>query len=431
MMKRLLCSIVIACATLQGWAQNSYLVRTSNQQQGSNKAETPTEQFIRMNFPRYELSEWTPGMKFMVIPERRDLTFPTFCDASTGKEVGNADLKFKIMEYQGYEITEPRGFIHFNFYCEENDKSYYHEVKNTTYADFCAKPKAGVNTLAYLGDVDRARDLLMGHTLYTTAGVYCVDDANAQNGVREITVPTNTPVTVVNIGVGTRACPVKIIVKDKNGREFFQNVCISKTNNGMRDNEFIMDKTRWDFPGSFSFTDPNGKRNESINAQYTGKTIHLKKQSRMNDGTGNMVTMKRLTPFVIQKLEAVNNSNFYTMYLKGKDGKVYTKRITFVSEQVIGDIANNEEGFYPELFDAGDPRKQFPNTSEARWQRICDGKVENGMTKAECQMAMGKPTQIARSKDENREDWIYKDEFRKQQSAILCFTNGVLTAVRY
>ena len=119
------------------------------------------------------------------------------------------------------------------------------------------------------------------------------------------------------------------------------------------------------------------------------------------------------------------------MYLKGKDGKVYTKRITFVSEQVIGDIANNEEGFYPELFDAGDPRKQFPNTSEARWQRICDGKVENGMTKAECQMAMGKPTQIARSKDENREDWIYKDEFRKQQSAILCFTNGVLTAVRY
>ena len=52
-----------------------------------------------------------------------------------------------------------------------------------------------------------------------------------------VKVEKNMEVKVVAVGVGTRSFPVKIIVADKRGNEFFQDVAISKTNSGMRDDD--------------------------------------------------------------------------------------------------------------------------------------------------------------------------------------------------
>ena len=76
-------------------------------------------------------------MKFMVIPERKDLVIPVFKSAENGKDVNSGELKNKIMEFLGTEVTD-RGFVHFNFDCE--GKLYYHEVKNITLEQYCMKP---------------------------------------------------------------------------------------------------------------------------------------------------------------------------------------------------------------------------------------------------------------------------------------------------
>lgn len=424
--------LVMGCCLATAHAQNPYLVKTKTvQNENQENSGDATENFIQLNFPRYHMKDWTPGMRFMVLPNNElDRFKPVFTDAETNKTIGNSSLQYQILEYQGCEMDEAHKNVRFNFYCEETGKNYYHKVTpvTLTFEDFCGKDKAGINTLAYLGDVDRAKELLEGQTLYTKAGVYCVDDNNSQNGYREIAVETNTPVTVTNVGVGCREYPVKIIVKDSNGKEFFQNVCISKTNCGMRDDEFIMTKAKYYFPNSFSLVNPNEAKSKSVTAQYVGKTVYLKKKTDMEGPDGNTVNMKRYTTFTLKKLEVVNNTNYFkgTFELNGKE---YTKKVTFTNEVVIGDIAGYDEVYFKDMFGLGNIRSKHSKTSDARWEKISEGKVELGMTKEECRLAKGDPTDIVRN-DQGREDWIYRDELRKQETMVLCFTKGVLTNVK-
>ena len=102
-----------------------YIVTTTSQQT-SISVESLEKQFINDHFKYYNLCDWTPGMKFMVMPERKDIIIPPFKSAETNKEVDTGELKHKIFEYLGSEITE-RGFVHFNFECE--GQQYYHELK--------------------------------------------------------------------------------------------------------------------------------------------------------------------------------------------------------------------------------------------------------------------------------------------------------------
>ena len=50
---------------------------------------------------------------YLVVVERKDIIIPPFKSTETNKEVDTGDLKHKIFEYLGSEITE-RGFVHFH-----------------------------------------------------------------------------------------------------------------------------------------------------------------------------------------------------------------------------------------------------------------------------------------------------------------------------
>ena len=116
-MKRFLAILIGATScSLCTYAQNGYIVTTTSQQT-SISVESLEKQFINDHFKHYNLCDWTPGMKFMVMPERKDIIIPPFKSTETNKEVDTGDLKHKIFEYLGSEITE-RGFVHFNFECE-------------------------------------------------------------------------------------------------------------------------------------------------------------------------------------------------------------------------------------------------------------------------------------------------------------------------
>ena len=64
---------------------------------------------------------------------------------------------------------------------------YYYEIPNGTFDDYCYG-KMGVPTLAYLGDVDIAREKLMGKTLFTKTKHYCIDTEYDGDGFQEVTM---------------------------------------------------------------------------------------------------------------------------------------------------------------------------------------------------------------------------------------------------
>ena len=169
-MKRLLLVAGMVLAVITAMAQdNPYIVKTkgvkktvasavTNSQQENIEEEDSTD-FMGKNFRYYSMCDWKVGMRFMVIPEKYDLLVNTFHDAVTDREVSSGLLRHKIMVYRGYE-TLPTGRVHVNFSSDGDYKRYYYELPNGTFEDYCYS-KMGVPTLAYLGDVDKARELLI------------------------------------------------------------------------------------------------------------------------------------------------------------------------------------------------------------------------------------------------------------------------------
>ena len=413
-MKKLivLAGLAFAASTAMAQSADSYIVKTKGVKKTEAKAnvkkdaqtdeQTGTD-FVSQNFRYYSLCDWQDGMRFMVIPEKYDLVVNTFRDAGTGKEVSSGKLRHKIMVYNNHSVGE-NGRARMNFTCEEDNKRYYFELPNGEFEDYCFSKK-GVPTLAYLGDVDIAREKLMGHSLITRATDYCVDTDYDTDAYDNVKVEKNMEVKVVAVGVGTRSFPVKIIVADKRGNEFFQDVAISKTNSGMRDDEFDLDNAKHAFYGSFDVITAQTKVSTDY-AQYMGKTIYSKYATSMTTKGGGkdnrVVKVPKLTEFRIDGMAPIRNSDYVTLTLtETETGRIYSKDVTFTNDNVTGE----NEDYFGNLFGFGEGKMR--NTSAATRTMIREGRVGVGMTEEEVEMAVGEPD---RKEDlpNGRYQWIYK-----------------------
>lgn len=431
-MKRVIVLVASVMAVMTALAQESYIVKTKNVKPSAPvttaagvtdaaPAEDPNEpqNFVTKNFKYRSMCDWQEGMRFMVIPEKYDLIVNTFCDAATGKEVGNGKLRHKIMIYKNH-TTGSNGRERVNFLCQDDNRAYYYELPNGSFEDYCYG-KLGVPTLAYLDDVDKARELLMGQSLITRQKIFYIDTQYEGDGVEEVTIPENTEVVVKAIGVGTRKFPVKIIVEDpKTGREFFQNVVLSKTNNGMRDDELIMDNKKFVFLNSFDVL--TGTDVVSSNyTDYIGKTVFTKYPTEMiskGDGRIRKVKVPRLMEFVIDAISPHTTDNYVTMTLtEAESRRVYTKDVTFTNEDVTGDIDGKREDYFGYLFGIGEGKLRN-STPETR-AMIRQGRVAVGMTDEEVELALGEPDNIVEASN-GRVDWIYK---RTKKLLIVQFNN--------
>lgn len=403
-MKRILFSLCMALgSTFLLPAQNSYLVTTKATQKNSgSNADSPEQGFINTYFRNYKLCEWTPGMRFMVIPERKDILIPTFRDGTTNKEVSSGDLKYQIFEYLGYETTE-RGYIHFNFDCE--GKYYYHEVKNTTLDEYCVKPKAGIPTLAFLDDVDAAKNLLEGSTLYMRTTKVLIDDPNSISGYRDASIKLNEKVKVTAIGVGTRSFPVKIVFEDSKGNSYCLPVAISKTNCGMVDDDFIMDNKNKFFPNAFSFNDANAKVSNNLMNQYGNKNIYLKQKTVCYTSGGEEVKMPRYTHFKIKNITSDVNSPYQTLELISEEGTSYNLKVTFGTTSTSNTILQ-ADNYFSDVFGVGNLKEKYPEINAEMWQIISQGEIRSGMSKDECRLSLGNPIRIHRVGSD--ETWFYQ-----------------------
>ena len=426
-MKKMIFAAGFALVSMTVSAQTSadYLVKTKNAkkaaaslvvqdgQEGEKQEEEKAHDFISENFKFYSLCDWQEGMKFMVIPDKYDMIVKTFADANTGKEVSSMTLRHKIMIYQGHNESSD-GHSRINFLCQDDNKPYYYEIPSGSFDDYCYG-KLGVPTLAYLGDVDIARDKLVGRQMFTKATLYRIDTDYDSDGFQEVKVKENQLVTVKAVGVGTRSFPVKIIVEDKDGNEFYQNVAISRTNSGMRDDEFIMDNTKFAFEGSFELQDAMLETSKGYK-DYIGKVVHTKYATEMktnDDGRERAVSMPKMTSFTIDDIKPTGVRSYVTLTLTEPESRrVYYKEVTFVNvDDVTGDIDGKKEDYFGYLFAVGEGISS--KTSQAVRTAIRQGRVLIGMTEQEVVLSIGDPDRTASSSN-GRTDWIYTSSGKMQ-----------------
>ena len=402
-MKKLILTTGLALMAMVVFAQQKtakdYIVKTSNVKMAVTEevgnalvdtatAKAPARDYISTHFPFHSLCDWQPGMRFMVLPEKYDLIVKTFSDYNTNKEVSSVPLRHKIMVYDGFieKDKSSNGHARMNFHLEENGARYFYEIPVGSFADYCYDKK-GVPTLAYLGDVDIAQDVLVGKKVFTKAKYYRID-TDAQDGFEEYIVSDREEVEIVAVGVGTRSYPVKIIVQDKNGKQFYQNVAISKTNCGMRDDEFIKDEEKFLFSNSFELEDDIMMLSDNYR-DYIGKVVHTRYLTKMlNEKQTRNVNIISQSGFQIMEMRPLPQAGMMALVLKStQTAGMYYKNVRFASSYKAGEEPAEGEELFGKLFALGEG-KQI-ETSTATRAAIREGRVTIGMTEDEVLMVMG------------------------------------------
>lgn len=233
---------------------------------------TEEERFLAEHFRYLRPDEWPLGTRFMVVPASVNQYVSTFFDKETDEEVPVASIRHLILEYRGHGVSN-RGRTQLYFFCAKTGREYYHEVRNLSFEAFCDKSNTGVPALAYLDDVDKARELLVGKQMWTKTDEYYIDDAASATGASSVIVEKNLPVTIEKVGVGSREFPVKIVFVDAHGNRYFQTVCMSRTNSGIRSEQLLTDHRKNAFENSFLFSPMSAEQSDRAKRRPDATTV--------------------------------------------------------------------------------------------------------------------------------------------------------------
>ncbi|MBQ7443143.1 MAG: hypothetical protein IJS59_04655 [Bacteroidaceae bacterium] len=431
--------LALMCSTSH--AQSGYIVTTydTTSAAGSDSvvatsASSAEEKFLAEHFPYISVCDWHPGMRFFVVPGDEDSFIRTFTDSLTGHEVGTSELAHKVLEYRGHERTE-RGWFRMMFVCEETQHAYYYEVRTLSFDDYCRRIQGGgVPALAFLGDVDRARELLIGRELWLKSPVVYRDSPSSASGYVESQLRVGTHVRVERVGVGTREYPVKIVFRTDDGQLYFNSVAMSCTNSAMSNEDFIMNKEHHHFAKAFSIGSQSDMKSAKMSEQLLGKYVTLRRACQMTVA-GVPTSVRAATKFVVQSVKSKGvDSPYYTLTLTS-GGKVYRKDVTFENSSVVGDIDGNDESYFDDLFTIGET--YVPSNSEIRhthtgsttrrrgssqstatessgdFMNMMGGVVSVGMTREDVRMAKGDPDRTHRLRSGGTQ-WDYFDGTKVQ-----------------
>jgi hypothetical protein len=142
--------------------------------------------------------------------------------------------------------------------------------------------------------------------------------------------------------------------------------------------------------------------------EYLNQTVHTKYSTSMSSkGSGKVrdVKVPRFTGFIIDEITPVRNSKYYTLTMRETDSRrVYYKDVVFNEDDIDGGASGARDDFFGYLFGMGEGEAR--NTSKESRAAIREGRVINGMTKEEVELALGEA--FKKSFDaEGNELWMY------------------------
>lgn len=157
---------------------------------------------------------------------------------------------------------------------------------------------------------------------------------------------------------------------------------------------------------------------EQARALLDGKRFYILTRS-WRDDNDNSVGGRQFVPITIDSVSPGNS--VYPLKLSFTDDKGVSARMF-----LLPGILKGSPRTFPTLFSFDDPRKKYPDISPENWERIINGRVEAGMTREECRLALGSPKEVDRAANNSylREIWLYEN------GIYLVFEDGLLKIFR-
>lgn len=385
------------------------VVRRAAVPSGDNAAvETTPDQprdFISTYFQYMSMCNWPVGQaRFMVMPDPHDLVTRTFTDKNNNP-VSTNSLKHKVLIYNGHSRLGNSLHERVDFYLQGDPSTTYHfELPTSSFDDYCGG-RRGVPSLAYLGDVDMAIDTLIGKQVRVLSRHFFQDSPIAGGGIQPVDIgdeKRGQVMTITKAGIGTRQYPVKIVIMDKDSIEYFQYVAISRTNSGLRDDEFERsDHKEHSFRDIFMLMADRREVSPTLR-QWVNKTVYTMLETSMKDENERDVRVQRLSVFRVTDIYGFDDTNKVTLTLVGQtSGKTYTKEVSLADSRASG-----REEVLATLFVEGDP-ENLPGVRKANMNAIRQGNVQQGFTEAEVRLALGEPSDITRPLN-GQYQWVYQ-----------------------
>ena len=152
---------------------------------------------------------------------------------------------------------------------------------------------------------------------------------------------------------------------------------------------------------------------------FLGKRLYIL-TNQWYDEDNQLFTSRKLIPVTVTAVSPGNSVLPLALSFvdeQGNKGKVFMSVKSSSYTQILT---------FDRLFSFTDPRAKYESISDEVWDAITRGKVITGMTKEECRLALGLPSEVVKIPTYSglKEQWIYNT------GTYLLFSDGLLSAFR-
>lgn len=157
---------------------------------------------------------------------------------------------------------------------------------------------------------------------------------------------------------------------------------------------------------------------EETRSLLLGKKFWIKSPLWYDDA-GNRINGLKFVHVTIEDVQPASASFPLKLRFTLDDGKYAWLFMNFGN-------SGTESRSFPSLFSLTDIRKRYPSITDEVWDAICRGRVRIGMTKEECKLSLGNPSEVSSGHDYSwtLDLWNYSD------GTVLWFEDGRLTKFR-
>lgn len=150
----------------------------------------------------------------------------------------------------------------------------------------------------------------------------------------------------------------------------------------------------------------------------TGKKLYTR-TALWYDKDGNRLAGRKFVPVTIR--EVLPGSMVFPIktVFEDQDGNKACVLLNFGN-------SGTESRAFSHIFSLEDIRKKFPGITDEVWDLICREQIRTGMTKDECRLSLGNPTEVSAGHDYSQtlDLWHYPD------GTVLWFEDGLLSRFR-
>lgn len=250
-------------------AQSPYSVQNINKSEPKPEEISVESKFTDENFQYIPMNKWKEGMKFLVLFREEydkgrgiDGMFPyTKSTKFSLNYISKEEFKWKIFTFK-YSEYRKNGLLYLVFNCE-GKMFVYNSLRPESY--FRDGHDVFMRDLVYVDEIDKAKELLLGKTLYIMSDSWYNDNLSKGGSPSSEKSKQFVPVVIKSIGVNeltSTTQPIKVIFETENGNEFYVAIKFTNTNNlhcGKREWYNIERENKAIFYNVFSFSDPHLK----------------------------------------------------------------------------------------------------------------------------------------------------------------------------